>query len=409
MMKGFPMSVHLFENVEMAPADPIIGLNELFKSESNPQKVNLTIGVYLNEQGICPVLSSVKQAEKIILEKETTKNYLSIEGEAHYGSLVREQLFGEGHRILKDNLAVTAHTPGGTGALKVAADFVTTQFRGAGAWISDPSWANHSALLSAAGYKVSSYPYLNREQYGLDFEGMLESLERIPEGDLVLLHGCCHNPTGIDPTPAQWDALAELFQRRALIPLIDIAYQGLGDGLEEDAYGVRAFGEAGINMLVATSYSKCFGLYRERTGAVTLVASSRDEAERAMSNLRVCVRTNYSSPPAHGGNIVDTVLSDPELQKLWKSELDAMRERIQCMRRLFVETMKAEGVKRDFSFLNEQKGMFSFTGITGEPVLRLRSEYGVYMLENGRINVAGITPDNIGYLGRSIAAVLKES
>lgn len=402
------MSVHLFENVEMAPADPILGLNEQFKSDSNPRKVNLTIGIYLNDEGICPVLSSVKQAEKILLEKETTKNYLSIEGEAHYGKLVREQLFGPGHRVLAEDLAITVHTPGGTGALKVGADFIASQFRGACVWISDPSWANHRALFSKAGYEVKSYPYLDAENYRLNFEGMLETLESVPEGDMVLLHGCCHNPTGIDLTPAQWDALAELFQRRALIPFIDIAYQGLGDGLDEDAYGVRAFGEAGVNMLAATSFSKCFGLYRERTGAVTLVASSREEAERAMSNLRVCVRTNYSSPPAHGGNIVDTVLSDPELEKLWRSELDAMRERIQCMRRLFIDTLKDAGVKRDFSFLIDQKGMFSYTGITGEPVLRLRSEYGVYMLENGRINVAGITPDNVAYLGRSIAAVLGE-
>ena len=402
------MPVHLFENVQMAPPDPILGLNEQFKSDSNPKKVNLTIGIYLNDKGVCPVLSAVKQAEKILLEKETTKNYLSIEGEARFGMLTREQVLGKGHRVLKENLAATVHTPGGTGALKVGADFIASHFRGAGAWISDPSWANHRALFSAAGYQVNSYPYLDAENYRLNFEGMLETLETVPEGDMVLLHGCCHNPTGIDPKPEQWDALAELFQRRALIPFIDIAYQGLGDGLDEDAYGVRVFGEAGVNMLIATSFSKCFGLYRERTGAVTLVASSQEEAERAMSNLRVCVRTNYSSPPAHGGHIVDTVLSEPELQKLWRSELDAMRERIQYMRGLFVETLKQAGVKRDFSFLMEQKGMFSYTGITGEPVLRLRREFGVYMLENGRINVAGVTPDNVGYLGRSIAAVLGE-
>ena len=402
------MSFHLFENVEMAPADPILGLNELFKSDSNSRKVNLTIGVYLNEKGICPVLSSVKQAEKIILEKETTKTYLSIEGEARFGKLAREQLFTAGHRVLRENLAITAHTPGGTGALKVGADFIRFQFPNAGAWISDPSWANHKAMFAAAGFKVNSYPYLDAENYRLDFEGMLDTLENMPEGEMVLLHGCCHNPTGIDPSREQWDALVELFQRRALIPFIDIAYQGLGDGLEEDAYGVRAFGEAGINMLVATSFSKCFGLYRERTGAVTLVASSEEEAERALSNLRICVRTNYSSPPAHGGNIVDTVLSEPELQKLWRTELDGMRARIQDMRRLFVQSLKDAGVKRDFSFLISQKGMFSYTGITGEPVLRLRSEFGVYMLENGRINVAGITPDNVIYLCRSIAAVLED-
>ncbi len=402
------MSPHLFENVEMAPSDPIIGINELFQNDDNPSKVNLTYGIYMDDQGVCPVLSAVKQAEKILLERETTKEYLGIAGEAHYGGLVREQLFGEGHRVIRENLATTVHTPGGTGALKVGADFLATQFPGAAVWISDPSWSNHRMLFSAAGYQVHTYPYLDEENYGLKFEAMLETLEKIPEGDVVLLHGCCHNPTGIDPTPEQWDALLELFSRRPIIPFIDIAYQGLGEGLAEDAYGVRAFGEAGINMLVATSFSKSFGLYRERVGGVTLVASSAEEAERAQSNLKVCVRTNYSSPPAHGGLVVDTVLSTPELRTLWLGELDGMRERIQHMRELFVDTLKAAGVKRDFSFLRAQKGMFSYTGITGEPVLRLRAEYGVYMLENGRINVAGITPRNADYLGRSIAAVLAE-
>lgn len=402
------MSFHLFERLEMAPPDPILGLNEQFKSDSNPSKVNLTIGIYLNAEGVCPVLSSVKQAEKIMLERETTKNYLSIEGDARFGGLVREQVFGGEHRVIRENLATTMHTPGGTGALKVGADFIASQFPGAGVWISDPSWPNHRGLFTAAGYAVHTYPYLDAENNRLDFEAMRETLETVPENDLVLLHGCCHNPTGIDLTQAQWDALVELFQRRALLPFIDIAYQGLGDGLEEDAYGVRAFGEAGINMLVATSFSKCFGLYRERVGGVTLVASSREEAERALSNLRVCVRTNYSSPPAHGSNIVETVLSDSELKKLWRTELDGMRERIQSMRSLFVEKLKEEGVKRDFGFLHGQKGMFSFTGITGEPVLRLRSEFGVYMLENGRINVAGITPHNVDYLCRSIATVLAD-
>ncbi|MCZ6728114.1 MAG: aspartate/tyrosine/aromatic aminotransferase [SAR324 cluster bacterium] len=398
----------MFKNLEMAPADPILGLNELFKTDGNPKKVNLTIGIYLDEQGICPVLSSVKQAEKILLEQETTKNYLSIEGEAHFGKLVREQLFGAGHKVLKENLAATVHTPGGTGALKVGADFVAIQFPGAAVWISDPSWANHRMLFSAAHYEVNSYPYLDAENYGLKFDAMLETLESVPEGNLVLVHGCCHNPTGIDLARDQWDRLAELFGRRSLIPFIDIAYQGLGDGLEEDAYGVRAFGEAGINMLVASSFSKCFGLYRERVGALTLLASSPEEAERALSNLRICVRTNYSSPPAHGGMIVDAVLSTPELQKLWRNELDVMRERIINMRRLFVKTLKAMGVRRDFGFLLQQKGMFSYTGITGTPVLRLRDEYGVYMLENGRINVAGITPRNVEYLCGAIAAVLEE-
>lgn len=400
------MSYHPFENVEMAPADPILGINELFKSDANPQKVNLTIGIYLDEEGICPVLSAVKQAEKIQLEKETTKEYLGIAGEQRFGEHVREILFGNEHPVVKERRATTVHTPGGTGALRVGADFITSQFPEAGAWVSDPSWPNHRSLFAQAGLAVKTFAYLDTERYALDFETMIEAMEQIPEGDMVLLHGCCHNPTGVDPTPAQWDELVGLFSRRALIPFIDIAYQGLGVGLEEDAYGVRAFGAAGLNFLVATSYSKNFGLYRERVGGLTLVAASEKEAERSLSNLKICVRTNYSNPPAHGGFVVDTVLTTPELRRKWLEELDGMRERIQAMRTLLVENLKRAGVKRDFTFLIDQRGMFSYTGITGPPVLRLRSEYGVYMLENGRINVAGVTPGNVEYLSRAFAAVL---
>jgi aspartate aminotransferase/aromatic-amino-acid transaminase len=402
------MPYHPFESVEMAPRDPILGINELFQGDANPEKVNLSIGIYLDEKGICPVLSAVKQAEKILLEKENTKQYLGIAGEARFAEHVRELLLGREHPVVKDGRATTVHTPGGTGALRVGADFIVSQFPGAGVWISDPSWANHRMLFESAGLEVKSYPYLDAERHSIKFEAMLDTLEQLPDGDVVLLHGCCHNPTGIDPTHEQWDELARLFGRKALIPFVDIAYQGLGSGLEEDAYSVRAFATAGLDFLVATSYSKCFGLYRERVGGVTLIAASHQEAERALSNLKICVRTNYSSPPAHGGMVVDTVLTTPELRKMWLGELDGMRGRIQGMRSLFVDTLKALGVKRDFSFLKAQQGMFSYTGITGEPVLRLRSEYGVYMLENGRINVAGITPDNVEYLCRSIATVLDE-
>lgn len=402
------MSYHPFENVEMAPADPILGINELFKNDANPRKINLSIGIYLDEKGICPVLSAVKQAEKIQLEKETTKEYLGIAGEARFGDHVRELLFGKDHPVVTEGRAATLHTPGGTGALKVGADFIASQFPEAAAWVSDPTWPNHRMLFKQAGFAVKTYAYLDPARHALDFEGMVEALERIPEGDLVLLHGCCHNPTGIDPTQEQWDELVRLFGRRALIPFIDIAYQGLGSGLEQDAYSVRAFGAAGLSFLAASSYSKCFGLYRERVGGLTLVAASAKEAERSLSNLKICVRANYSSPPSHGGLVVDTVLATPELRKLWLSELDTMRGRIQQMRALLVENLRKAGVKRDFSFLLEQKGMFSYTGITGEPVARLRCEYGIYMLENGRINVAGIIPGNVEYLCRSLAAVLED-
>ena len=402
------MSYRPFAVVEMAPPDPILGIVEQFKQSTNPKKVNLCIGVYQDESGANPVLKSVKQAEKIWQERETTKDYLGMAGEDAYAQLVQELVFGPGSPVVQEQRAATLHTPGGTGALRVGADFLHGQFPRAAVWISDPTWPNHRSVFESTGMAVKSYPYYDDRTHALTFERMLAKLEQVPEGDVVLLHACCHNPTGCDPTPQQWDALVQVFQRRPLIPFLDFAYQGFGQGLEPDAYGVRAFARAGLELLVASSFSKNFGLYRERVGAITFVAADAQERARIMSRAKLTVRANYSNPPAHGGKAVEVVLSMAELKALWLKEVQAMCGRIQQMRKLFVETLKAKGVAQDFGFILEQRGMFSFSGITGAKVQKLKDRYGIFMSDNGRINVAAMTPSNMDYLCTAIAAVLKE-
>jgi len=396
-----------FAHVEQAPPDPIMGLTELFRNDSNPDKINLSIGVYQDDNGVNPVFRSVKQAERRLLEEENTKSYLPIGGEPRYGELVRELVFGKGHALVSDGRAVTLHTPGGTGALRLGAEFLKEQFPERTLWLSDPTWPNHKGVFGNAGLTMESYPYYDPETHGMRFDDMLEALERVPDGDVVLLHGCCHNPTGVDPTPEQWQKLAELFARRDLIPYFDFAYQGLGTGLEEDAVGVRTFADKGLCLLVSSSFSKNFGLYRERVGALTIVSGDADEAARVASRVKIVARRAYSNPPAHGGKAVEVVLTDPELRKEWEDEVRQVRQRILSMRELFVQKLKELGVSRDFGFLMEQKGMFSFSGIGREEVLRLREEYGIYMSENGRINVAGMTTGNIDYLCNAIARVLR--
>ena len=395
-----------FSAVETAPIDPILGLTEAFRADSNPKKVNLTIGVYQNDKGINPVMSSVKQAEKRWLEEETTKAYLGMAGEPRFGVLVRELLLGPENAVEAEQRAVTVQAPGGTGALRVAADFLHVQLPGRSLWLSEPTWPNHNGILASASLAAKTYPYYDPVTHGIRFDDMLATLEQVPSGDVVLLHACCHNPSGVDPTADQWSQLAELFQRRGLVPFFDFAYQGLADGLDEDARGVRIFAGQGLEMLIANSFSKNFGLYRERVGSLTAVAQDADTAERVLSRLKLTVRSNFSNPPAHGGKIVEIVLTTPELRQLWMRELTEIRERIAAMRRLFAETMAKLGVERNFDFLLTQKGMFSFSGIGREEVLRLRKEYGVYLVENGRINVAAMTTGNMDYLCKSIAAVI---
>jgi aspartate aminotransferase len=397
----------MFDSLPQAPPDAILGLADAFKRDANPRKINLSVGVYKDEQGNTPILDCVKEAERRLLASEKTKGYLSIEGHPDYDRRVPELLFGAGHEVLASSSAVTAQTPGGTGSLRVAADFLKKHFPQAKVWLSKPTWANHGAIFSAAGQQVESYAYIDASGRGLDFAAMLKSLQSIPAGDIVLLHACCHNPTGIDPTPDQWKLIAAVMHQRGLLPLVDFAYQGFGDGIVEDAAGLRELAQPGRELLVCSSFSKNFGLYGERVGALTLVATSQDAAERALSQVRISIRTNYSNPPTHGAAIVAAVLGDAALRQQWEQELAAMRQRIHQMRRLFVETMHQKAPQHDFSFLEKQKGMFSFSGLSNLQVDELRSKHGVYVVGNGgRINVAGITRDNVQPLCDAIAAVL---
>lgn len=395
----------MFDSLPLAPPDSILGLTEAFKKDPHPGKINLSVGVYKDEQGHTPILASVKEAEKRLLASEKSKGYLSIEGLAEYGAKVQEMLFGAGGEVLASRRAVTAQTPGGTGSLRVAADFLKKHFPAAKVWVSKPTWANHPAIFSAAGQQVETYAYLAADNRSLDFPAFLAALEKIPAGDIVLLHACCHNPTGVDPTPEQWKKIAAVVHARGLLPLVDFAYQGFGDGLEEDAFGLRMLAQPGKELLVCSSFSKNFGLYSERVGALTVLAGSAEAAERALSQVRISIRTNYSNPPQHGGAIVAAVLSDAELRAQWHAELAAMRDRIHAMRRLFVESMKTAG--HDFSFLSAQKGMFSFSGLSNLQVDELRSKHGVYVVGNGgRINVAGMSTASMDRLCSAVAAVL---
>lgn len=397
----------MLSSLPQAPPDAILGLGEAFKLDPNPRKINLSVGVYKDEAGNTPILACVKEAERRLLSSEKSKGYLSIEGHPQYGSRVQELLFAAGHGVLTTRLAVTAQTPGGTGSLRVAADLLKKHFPQAKVWVSSPTWANHAAIFKAAGQTVESYAYLDSTGRRLDFPAMLAALAKIPAGDIILLHACCHNPTGVDPTPAQWREIAAVVRERNLLPLIDFAYQGFGDGLADDAAGLAAIVQPGQEALICSSFSKNFGLYGERVGALTVVAADSAAAQRALSQVRVAIRTNYSNPPTHGAAIVAEVLGDAALKQQWEQELTTMRNRIHEMRKLFVSTMKQKSPQHDFAFLADQKGMFSYSGLTNLQVDELRSKHAVYVVGNGgRINVAGMTKDNMDALTTAIAAVL---
>ncbi len=396
----------MLEQLEMAPPDAILGLTEAFRNDPNPKKINLSVGVYQDASGKTPLLDVVKGAERSLFETEQNKSYLPIDGLPEYGRCVRKLIFGAGHSVLDEDRAVTAQTPGGTGALRVAADFLRQKLDCRRIWCSRPTWANHPNVFRAAGLNVESYGYLDEAGTGLDFDAMLEALDKIPAGDSVCLHACCHNPTGVDPTVEQWQIIGDRLEARRIFPLVDFAYQGFGQGLEEDAAGLRTLIASCPELLICSSFSKNFGMYGERVGAVTLLAPSTEQSRIGQSHLKVCIRTNYSNPPKHGGAIVAAVLSDATLRPRWESELQAMRDRIQGMRRLFVETLQGLGVNRDFSFITRQRGMFSFSGLSPEQVDRLRAEYSIYIVRSGRINVAGMTPGNMDRIANAVAAVL---
>lgn len=393
----------MFETLTAAPPDAILGLNEAFKNDTSPNKINLGVGVFKNPAGATPILNCVKEAERRLVEQEPSKAYLPINGHAEYGSHVPKLLFGD---TIDHARTATIQSPGGTGALRVAGDFVKKMFPGAKIWTSNPTWANHPNIFAAAGLEVATYGYFDAASNALNFDAMLADLKTVPAGDVVLLHGCCHNPTGVDPSLEQWKQVSEVLAERKALPLVDFAYQGFADGLEEDAAGLRSLLEHHKELLVCSSFSKNFGLYRERVGALVTLSETPETSATVMSQLKKVVRTNYSNPPAHGANIVATVLNDAELTAQWHQELAEMRSRISGMRDLLVNGLAAAGIDQDFSFITRQRGMFSFSGLSKEQVERLKAEHSIYIVGSGRINVAGISENNVDYLCKAIAEVM---
>jgi aspartate/tyrosine/aromatic aminotransferase len=393
---------NMWKNVEAAPADPILGLTEAFKADSRFAKVNLGVGVYKDEEGHTPILASVKKAEKLLLESENTKSYLPISGEAAYAAEVQKMLFGA-----PNDRAVTAHTPGGTGALRLAGELLK-EFSSKTIWVSAPTWANHKNIFTAAGLNVREYPYYDPATKALDEDAFFSALETVPAGDCVLLHVCCHNPTGVDLSAEQWNRVAELAAKNGWSALLDFAYQGFSESIEADRAGVEIFLASGADFMVAGSFSKNFGLYRERTGSLTVAAADAAGAKIAASHIKRNARVLWSNPPAHGGQIVTAILQDEALSKLWKSELAAMRERIAQARAALAEGLTERGVPMDCSFMTQQKGMFSFSGLTKEQVTFLKEEKAVYIVNSGRINVAGLTPGNMAGACDAIAEAMNQ-
>jgi len=396
----------MFEKLQPAPADPILGLTEAYNADARPEKINLGVGVYKDANGKTPVLKCVKEAERRLLEAETNKSYKPIDGDPAYRSMIQSLLFGGEHEIVQARRAATAHTPSGTGALRVAGDYLKQNHAGTTIWLSEPTWANHPKVFAAAGVPTKTYRYANADVTGLDFDALREDLAKVPAGDVVLLHGCCHNPTGIDPSKEQWGAIADLLADRGVVPLLDFAYQGFGDGITQDAAGLLALAGKCREMFVCTSFSKNMSLYNERVGSFTVVADTPDAAAAALSHVKVAIRTNYSNPPAHGGAIVTTILGDVDLTAQWHEELAQMRNRINGMRQAFADRMAASGVERDFGYITAQRGMFSYSGLTKDQVQTLKEEHAIYIVGSGRINVAGMTESNLDRLCDAIASVL---
>ncbi|MDP2562331.1 amino acid aminotransferase [Psychrobium sp. 1_MG-2023] len=396
----------MLEHLSALPADPILGLLKAYGQDTNPNKVDLGVGVFKDDAGHTPILACVKTAEQFRIDNETSKIYIGPTGEPEFNRLISELVFGE-HDVISQNRSRTLSTPGGTGALRVAGEFIKACKPNATIWLSNPTWANHEGLFSAAGLNIASYPYYDYENKCLDFDGMLSALSNVPAGDIVLLHACCHNPSGMDLTKEQWQQVTALAKEKGFTPLIDMAYQGFGQGLEEDAYGPRLMAKELDEVLLCTSCSKNFGLYRERIGGFTLVAKNSNVADIAYSVALSVVRSIYSMPPAHGAAIVSTILNSDELTGQWHQELAQMRDRIATNRQLLVEHLKLQGVERDFSFITRQSGMFSFLGITPEQVATLINDYSIYMVDSSRISIAGISKTNVEYLAQSIAKVIK--
>ena len=395
----------MFSELQPRPADPILGLTVKFKADSNPNKIDLGAGIYKDEQGNTPVLDCVKAAEQLRVDGEASKAYINSAGSPLFIEKINQLILGE-HKVIAENRIRTVSTPGGTGALRVAGEFIRTCKPGATIWVSNPTWANHDGVFTAAGLTVKSYPYYDYENKCLDFEGMLEALKQVSADDAVLIHACCHNPSGMDLDQQQWQQVAQVAREVGFLPVVDMAYQGFGEGLDEDASGLRLLADAVDEMIICSSCSKNFGLYRERIGACSIIGKSAEAADIISSVLMPTVRVNYSMPPADGAAIVETVLSSPELTAQWHVELKEMRDRIGGMRQLLVDKLVEKGVTRDFSFITRQKGMFSFLGIDKDQVQRLQDEYSIYIVGSSRISIAAIAPDNVDYLAESIGAVL---
>lgn len=396
-----------FSAIEMAPRDPILGITEAYNADTNPNKTNLGVGVYYDDNGKVPLLECVRRAESELNAALTPRTYLPISGLATYNKAVQELVFGKDSAVVQEKRVITVEALGGTGALKIGADFIKQFFPAdTEVFVSNPSWANHRALFEAAGFKVSAYPYYDAKTHGVDFANMMATFKSMASGSVIILHACCHNPTGVDLTNEQWDEVLTVVKERKLIPFLDMAYQGFGDGIAEDGAIVRRFADAMVGVFVSNSFSKSFSLYGERVGALSIVTASEEEATRVLSQVKRVIRTNYSNPPTHGSQIVAMTLTSPELRALWESELGGMRVRIRQMRELFVQKLKEKAPSHNFDFVVQQRGMFSYSGLTKEQAQRLRSEFAIYALDSGRICVAALNSKNIDAVTDAIAKVL---
>ncbi|WP_028453420.1 amino acid aminotransferase [Chitinilyticum aquatile] len=400
------MTASIFAAVEMAPRDPILGLNEAYNADTRTTKVNLGVGVYYNDEGKIPLLAAVKAAEAARLAAQPPRGYQAIEGNPAYNSGVQNLLFGAGSDIIVEGRVITAQALGGTGALKIGADFLQRLNSNATVYISNPSWENHRALFESAGFKVEDYPYYDASTRGVDFAAMKAKLLSLQPGSIIVLHACCHNPTGADMSDAQWGEVVEACRERGLVPFLDMAYQGFAEGIDADSVAVKAFGASGLQFFISSSFSKSFSLYGERVGALSIITASKEESGRVLSQLKRVIRTNYSNPPIHGGAVVAAVLGSTELRAQWEEELAGMRVRIREMRAGLVAKLQERGVAQDFSFVIQQRGMFSYTGLTADQVEKLRADYGIYAVSTGRICLAALNNKNIDYVADSIAKVL---
>ena len=401
------MSSSIFAAVEMAPRDPILGLNESFNADTRSTKVNLGVGVYFDDNGKIPLLAAVKAAEDVRVKAALPRGYQPIEGAPAYNQAVQNLLLGKDSALIAKGQVITAQALGGTGALKIGADYLKRLSPNAKVYISDPSWENHRALFESAGFVVENYPYYDAATRGVNFAGMKACLNGLDTGSIIILHACCHNPTGADLSDAQWNEVVELCRARGLVPFLDMAYQGFADGIDADAVAVRAFSASGLQFFVSSSFSKSFSLYGERVGALSIITASKDESARVLSQLKRVIRTNYSNPPIHGGALVAAVLASPELRQMWETELAGMRDRIRAMRTGLVDAIKAQGVAQDFSFVVQQRGMFSYTGLTAAQVERMKDEFGIYAVSTGRICLAALNTKNVDYVAKAIATVTR--